>query len=76
VARRPRLGKLPSRYRFALNPFPEVRWSPRFDKLMHARKFPLLIHVEGAGLVALGKTCRYYTPCEFISPTRKRWRRS
>lgn len=68
MARRPRLGKLPPRYRFALNPFAEVRWSrcPRCDKLMHARKFPLLIHVEGAGLVALGKTCRYCAPCEFI----------
>lgn len=63
-----RFGKLRPRYRFALNPFPEVRWSrcPRCEKLTHARKFPLLIHIEGLGLVTLGKTCRYCTPCEFI----------
>ncbi|HEX8692246.1 MAG TPA: hypothetical protein VF746_07500 [Longimicrobium sp.] len=65
---RKRLGRLPPRYRFALNQFPEVRWSkcPRCRKLTHARKFPLLVHVEGHGLVILGKTCRYCTPCEFI----------
>lgn len=61
-------GKLKPRYRFALNPFPEVRWSrcPRCEKLTHARKFPLLIHIAGLGLLTLGKTCRYCTPCEFI----------
>lgn len=61
-------GKLKPRYRFALNPFPEVRWSrcPRCKKLTHARKFPLLIHIDGLGLLTLGKTCRYCTPCEFI----------
>jgi hypothetical protein len=64
----PHFGKLKPRYRFALNPFPEVRWSrcPRCEKLTHARKFPLLIHIDGLGLLTLGKTCRYCTPCEFI----------
>jgi hypothetical protein len=63
-----RFGKLKPRYRFALNPFPEVRWSrcPRCEKLTHYRKFPLLIHIDGLGLLTLGKTCRYCTPCEFI----------
>lgn len=63
-----RFGALKPRYRFALNPFPEVRWSrcPRCEKLTHARKFPLLIHIDGLGLLTLGKTCRYCTPCEFI----------
>ncbi len=61
-------GKLRPRYRFALNPFSEVRWSrcPRCKKLTHGRKFPLLIHIDGLGLLTLGKTCRYCTPCEFI----------
>lgn len=61
-------GKLKPRYRFALNPFPEVRWSrcPRCEKLTHYRKFPLLIHIQDVGLLTLGKTCRYCTPCEFI----------
>jgi hypothetical protein len=64
----PNFGNLPRRYRFALNPFPQVRWSrcPRCEKLTHARKFPLLIHIGGLGLLTLGKTCRYCTPCEFI----------
>jgi len=68
VPRKQHFGKLRPRYRFALNPYPEVRWSscPRCRKLTHARKFPLLIHVEGAGLVALGYTGRFCTPCEFI----------
>jgi hypothetical protein len=63
-----RFGELRPRYRFALNPFPEVRWSrcPRCKKLTHARKFPLLIHIDGLGLLTLGKPCRYCTPCEFI----------
>jgi hypothetical protein len=66
--KKPGFGKLRPRYRFALNPFPQVRWSrcPRCEKLTHARKFPLLIHIEGLGLLILGKTCRYCTPCEFI----------
>jgi hypothetical protein len=63
-----RLGKLPPRYRFALNPFPEVRWSkcPRCERLTFSRKFPLLIHMEEYGPVVLGKTCRYCARCEFI----------
>lgn len=66
--KRRRLGKLAPRYRFALNPFPEVRWSkcPRCEKLTYNRKFPLLIHVEDFGPVILGKTARYCTRCEFI----------
>jgi MinD superfamily P-loop ATPase len=65
---RKRLGKLPRRYRFALNPFAEVRWSrcPRCDKLTFNRKFPLFVHVDGFGPVILGKTCRYCAACEFI----------
>jgi hypothetical protein len=64
----PRFGKLPPRYRFALNPFPEVRWArcPRCEKLMHARKFPLLIAWLDGTMLVLGYTCRYCTPCEFI----------
>jgi hypothetical protein len=30
------------------------------------RKFPLLIHMDGYGLLNLGKTCRYCAKCEFI----------
>jgi hypothetical protein len=64
----PRFGKLRPRYRFALSPFREVRWSrcPRCEKLMHERKFALLIAFMDGAMLALGKTCRYCTPCEFI----------
>jgi hypothetical protein len=65
---RPHFGKLKPRYRFALNPFPEARWSrcPNCEKLMHARKFRRLLHLGGTTLLTLGLTCRYCTPCEFI----------
>ena len=65
---RSHFGKLKPRYRFALNPFPDVRWSrcPNCEKLMHVRKFPLLLHLGGTTLLTLGLTCRYCTPCEFI----------
>jgi len=33
---------------------------------MHARKFPLLLHLGGTTLLTLGLTCRYCTPCEYI----------
>ena len=62
------IGKLPPRYFFALNPYKDTRVSrcPRCDRLTNARKFPLLIHVDGWGPFALGKTCRYCPRCEFI----------
>lgn len=68
MARKRRLGKLAPRYSFALNPYPEVRWSgcPRCRQPMHARKFPLLIFVEENTFLNLGLTCRYCTRCEFI----------
>jgi hypothetical protein len=63
-----KIGKLPARYAFLLNPYTDVRLSrcPRCDRLAHVRKFALFIHVEGWGPVILGKTCRYCTPCELI----------
>src|SRR5208283_2519256 len=62
------LGKLPPRYRFALNQYAETRWSkcPMYSRLTYMRKFPLLIHIDGFGLLILGKTCRYCPKCEFI----------
>lgn len=63
-----RIGKLPPRYSFILNPYSDVRLSkcPKCDRPTHLRKFPLLIHVDQWGPLALGKTCRYCTPCELI----------
>src|SRR5208283_1969459 len=68
VRKRAQLGKLPPRYLFALNQYAETRWSkcPKCQSLTYMRKFPLLIHVDGFGLLALGKACRYCPQCEFI----------
>jgi hypothetical protein len=61
-----RIGKLSPRYSFMLNPRAEVRLSkcPKCQKRTHPRKFVLFIHVDGWGLMALGKTCRYSSACE------------
>src|SRR5262245_44788055 len=63
-----RIGKLPPRYSFLLNPYSDIRLSkcPRCERLTHPRKFALFIHVDGFGPLVLGKTCRYCTPCELI----------
>ena len=63
-----RVGKLPARYSFLLNPYNDVRLSkcPQCDRPTHSRKFPLLIHLDGFGALVLGKTCRYCTRCELI----------
>ena len=63
-----RIGKLPPRYRFMLNPFPVARLSrcPKCDKLTYPRKFPLLVHVEGCLPYVQAKTCKYCSRCELI----------
>jgi hypothetical protein len=63
-----RIGKLAPRYAFILNPYSDVRFSkcPKCDKLTYPRKFALLIHVEGADPIVLGKTCKYCSRCELI----------
>jgi len=68
ATKRIRIGKLPPRFSFALNQYIQTRWSrcPKCGKLTYMRKFPLLIHVDGFGLLNLGKTCRYCATCEFI----------
>ena len=64
----PRLGKLPPRYAFILNPYEDARFSkcPKCEKLTYPRKFALLIHVDGYGPFVLGKTCKYCSKCELI----------
>lgn len=76
TARRRRLGKLPLRYRFALNPFSEVRWSkcPLCEKLTYNRKFPLLIHVDQHGPVILARPAGTVPGASSSSPTRPSWR--
>ncbi len=62
------LGKLPPRYSVIINPYSDERLSrcPLCQKLTHARKFALFIHVDDWGPFVLGKTCRYCTPCELV----------
>jgi hypothetical protein len=46
-----RIGKLPPRYSFMLNPHAEVRLSvcPKCRKPTHPRKFALFIHIDKVG---------------------------
>ena len=68
MAKTKKIGKLPPRYSFLLNPYSDVRLSkcPKCEKPTHPRKFALFLHVKGWGPMALGKTCRYCTPWELI----------
>jgi hypothetical protein len=63
-----KFGKLKPRYSFILNEHDEYRASKcvKCDKLTFLRKFVLLIHIDDAGLISLGKTCRYCAKCELI----------
>ena len=68
MARSKRIGKLPPRYSFILNPHAGTRLSkcPLCEKLTYPRKFAFFIHVDGWGPMALGKTCKYCSRCELI----------
>lgn len=66
--RTPKLGKLPPRFSFILNRYSDQRLSkcPECGKHTHRRKFPLLIHIDGCGLLTLGKSGPYCTSCELL----------
>lgn len=68
MAKNTKIGKLPPRYSFILNPHEGTRLSacPRCEKLTYPRKFAFLIHVDAWGPMALGKTCKYCSRCELI----------
>lgn len=63
-----RLGKLSPRHDFVLNPYDDLRLSkcPKCERPTHKRKFALFIAVDGFGPMALGKTCRFCTPCDLV----------
>ena len=63
-----RLGQQPPRYRFFLNPYPDVRFTtcPQCGAKTRVRKLPLVIHVDPLQLVALNKTCRYCPSCDLL----------
>jgi hypothetical protein len=63
---RKQFGYLPPKYNFALNPYPEIRFSkcPDCQNKTGQRKLPLLIHVEPQNLIALNYTNRYCDRCD------------
>jgi hypothetical protein len=68
MVRSTRIGRLPPRYGFILNPHAGTRLSkcPQCERYTHPRKFAFFIHVDGWGPMALGKTCKYCARCELI----------
>ena len=62
------MGALPPRYSFALNPHADYRATscPGCKAKTRVRKIPLVIHVEGVGLLILRKTCRLCLNCETV----------
>lgn len=69
--RKTRMGALPPRYSFVLNPHADARFTkcPRCEAQTRIRKLPLVIHVDhvdGPSLAILGKTCRLCVVCEML----------
>ncbi len=66
--KKPQFGKLPPKYSFILNPYPDVRVSrcPFCEHKTGQRKIPLLIHVASGPLIALNYTCRYCQACDLL----------
>ncbi len=65
---RDRIGRLPRRYTFILNPYTDVRVSkcPQCGRPTHGRKFALFVHIDKFVPLAIGKTCRYCARCELL----------
>ena len=63
-----RIGALPPRYAFVLNPHGDAKFTkcPQCETRTSLRKLSLVIHVDGFGLVLLGKTCRLCLKCETL----------
>jgi hypothetical protein len=56
-----RIGKLPPRYRFNLNPYRDARFTscPICSQKMGQRKLPLFIHIDPMYQTLLNYTCKY-----------------
>ena len=63
-----RIGALPPRYAFILNPYADSGFTrcARCQTRTNVRKLPLVIHVERFGVVLLGKTCRLCLGCDTL----------
>lgn len=62
------MGALPPRYAFILNPHTDTSFTkcPRCETKTNLRKLSLVIHLEGFGVVLLGKTCRLCLRCDTL----------
>jgi hypothetical protein len=62
------MGALPPKYSLVLNPYADYRATscPGCKAKTKVRKIPLVIHVEGLGLLILRKTCRLCLNCETV----------
>ena len=63
-----RFGKLPPRYRFFLNPYPDYRFTscPTCEKLTKWRKFVLVVHIDPMHLLAQNIHCRFCPDCDLL----------
>jgi hypothetical protein len=63
-----RMGALPPRYSFALNRYTGVRFTtcPGCEAKTRVRKIPLVVHIDGHGLLLLRKTCRLCVSCDLL----------
>jgi hypothetical protein len=64
----PRLGALPPRYRFFLNPYREYRFTrcPICEQRTRWRKFALVIHIDPRILLGLNMHGRFCPTCELL----------
>lgn len=64
----PRLGKLPPKYKFVLNPYVDARFSscPNCAQPTKLRKLPFFIHMDPQQPVILNMSHRYCPACDLI----------
>ena len=64
----PRFGLAPKKYNFAMNPYPDARYTkcPICEQKTGQRKLPLFIHIDPAYPIALNYTCRYCSKCDLL----------
>jgi len=66
--RKQQLGHLFPQYHFALNPYPDLRFSrcPDCRNKTGQRKLPLLLFIKPSYSLALNFTCRYCAHCDLL----------
>ncbi|KPA09464.1 hypothetical protein MHK_010296 [Candidatus Magnetomorum sp. HK-1] len=68
MKKRPQFGKLPPKYHFSLNPYPEFRFSscPDCKTNTGQRTLPLMVHIDPKQMIALNYTSRYCKHCDTL----------